>query len=819
MPERALRFDAESSSLAFDRIKIVSNFVSGSALRKSVSGALAALVASVLALAMVGPVDERAAEATQTPTISVGATSLKVGQATNLGITLSGFSETQQQENYQVTLKYVDANGVDQDNGTLTATQSGTSLVTGYSAYSASKLGFKGTYAQVATALASVTWTPTQATSGLTLRIGLSTAPGTNQFYDANSGHYYEFVPSQGITATSAFSEARTKTLFGLSGYLVHITSRAENDFIANETSASNIWIGATDSAVEGEWRWDGATIPGESDFVFGTYAGSSSVPTSSANGWGLGSWYPSRYAGWASGEPNNSSNEDYAVTNWSGVRGQWNDLAGTNSGNVSGYLVEFGGRANETLTALTLTKNAVMGASDAQATWTAPSSPTDTTTQTFGLSFNYDVTGIAAADFVNMGTATGCSFAPSAATATAGTPIQVVVSGCSTGTLQPRLLENSVSVAGGLVLPAATATSVTITLGDLSFSRTTAIFSATQVVTGSATPVTVTIRPIDASGRSFGPGASLTVTSSLGTVTGVVDGGDGTYTASILPGSTAGTARVSVTIGATTIQLATAITIANPPAPSVSTPSTQPQTRTQPVIPPRIVVPPEQGPANDATSRQQATQTGVQLNTTDPTKPITTVSGTLPVAVPGKVMVLINGEPQVADAEIIDDQTIRLQTADGLEFYVTAKAPDGSNLPLASDGSLLLTYGERLDVQVAGFQPQSELTVWLFSEPKQLGTIPVDLTGSATADLALGQDLPPGKHSLQVTGLHPDGTPRSVMVSVVVTEDTAAAETTARPDAPDSSALIWGISLSVAAIAGLALLILVLARRRRRES
>lgn len=779
---------------------------------------IASCFLAALGFTYANPVAVNFAEATQTPSISVGATSLKVGQATNLGITLSGFSEAQQQENYQVTLKYVDANGVDQDNGVLAATQSGTSLVTGYSAYSASKLGFKGTYSQVAAALASVTWTPTRATSGLTLRIGLSTAPGSNQFYDANSGHYYEYVPGN-ISAPNAFVQARTKTLFGLTGYLVHITSRAENDFIANETSASNIWIGATDSGTEGQWRWAGATIAGESDFVFGTYSGTNSTPTATAAGWGLGDWYAGQYAGWASGEPNDWSNsEDYAVTNWSGARGAWNDL-GETSGNVNGYLVEYGGRANETLTALTLTKNAVMGASDAEATWTVPSSPTDTATQTFGLSFNYDVSGITAADFVNQGTATGCTFAPAAATATANSSIQVVVSGCSAGTLQPRLLENSVSVADGLVLPAATASSVTIALGDLSFSRTTAVYSATQVVTGSATPVTVTIRPIDAVGRSFGAGATLTVTSSLGTVTGVIDNGDGTYTASILPGFSAGTARVSVTIGATTIQLATAITIANPPAPSVSTPSTQPQTRTQPVIPPRTVVPPEQGPANDATSRQQATQTGVQLNTTDPTKPITTVSGTLPVAVPGKVIVLINGEPQIADAEIIDDQTIRLQTVDGLEFFVTAKAPDGSNLPLASDGSLLLTYGERLDVQVAGFQPQSELTVWLFSEPKQLGTIPVDMSGSAAADLALGQDLPPGKHSLQVTGLHPDGTPRSVMVSVVVTEDTAATETTARPDAPDSSALIWGISLSVAAIAGLALLILVLARRRRRES
>ena len=54
-------------------------------------------------------------------------------------------------------------------------------------------------------------------------------------------------------------------------------------------------------------------------------------------------------------------------------------------------------------------------------------------------------------------------------------------------------------------------------------------------------------------------------------------------------------------------------------------------------------------------------------------------------------------------------------------------------------------------------------------------------------------------------------------MVSVVVTQDTTATETTALQEAPDSSALIWGIGLSVVAIAGFALLIVLLARRRRR--
>lgn len=754
------------------------------------------------------------------PTIAVAATSLLVNQTTNLGITLSGFSTAQQQDSYQVTLKYVDQNGVEQNKGVLAASQSGTSLVTGYNSYSGAKLGFRGTYSQIAAALSTVTWTPTQATSGLTLRIGLSTAPGTNQFYDANSGHYYEFVSAPQIRATDAFDQARARTLFGLNGYVVHITSRAENDFIANETSASNIWIGATDSAVEGQWRWAGAQISGESDFVFGTYNGTLSTPTATASGWGQNDWYSgtSRVAGWALNEPNDyqPAGEDYAVTNWSGVRGAWNDLGNEGSSQVSGYLVEYGG-AGGTLTALTLTKDAVMGASDAQATWTAPSSPTVSSTQSFGLSFNYIVTGIASADFVNAGTATGCVFTPSAAAATASTSIQVVVSGCSTGTIQPRLLQNSVAVAGGLVLPTATATPVTITVSDLSASNTVASASATRVTAGSTSPISFTVRPFDVANRQFGAGKTVQVSSTLGTVSEVTDNNDGTYSFTFLPGLTTGTAQFSVTIGSTTIQLPNEVSVVAAPSPA-PTSGQQSPAGTPPVIvrpaSPTVTAPRPQQSATP--TPEPSAQPGVVLNTTDPTRPITREDGTLPEAVPGKVMVVVNGITQLADAEVIDDRSVRLETADGLEFLVTAVSTTGEPIPLSDDGSLMLTFGERIDVEVSGFKPQSELSVWLFSEPKQLGTIPVDASGNAAADLALGVELPPGKHSLQVTGVHPDGSPRSLMVSVLVTED-ADASVKAESAASDvAEAAPAAFSLGIFALVVLVALLVVFALRRR---
>ena len=276
--------------------------------------------------------------------IAIARSSFGAGVASNVGITLSGFDENQ---SYQATVKFVDtATNIDATNGTLVATAGGTTLIDGYSSYSAVKLGFKGTYAQVAAALASVTWNPSGASGDISIRIGIAPYAGVGKFYDANSGHYYEYV-STPTSWTDARAAAEAKYLYGLRGYLAEINTRAENDFVGNETSARNIWIGATEEANTAstfsggsyngsagqQWIWQGAA--------------QSPLPT----GTGLLAQSPSAaFSSWAGGEPNNdvARGADCAVTNWGGL-GFWNDLP---CSSANGYLIEFGGRPDETFTA-----------------------------------------------------------------------------------------------------------------------------------------------------------------------------------------------------------------------------------------------------------------------------------------------------------------------------------------------------------------------------------------------------------------------------------------------------------------------------------
>jgi hypothetical protein len=302
--------------------------------------------------------------------ISIATTNFGAGVASNVGVSLSGFDQTQ---NYQVTVKFVNTlTDADVTNGTLAATQSGTSLISGYLSYSAAKLGFKGTYAQIAAALSTLTWNPSTASGDTSIRIGIATQPGTNEFYDANSSRYYKYVSTPTAWAT-ARTAAENTYLFGLRGYLAEITTSAENNFIANETSATNIWIGATEDAdtarvfdgssytgLAGQrWIWQGAI--------------QTPLPTGSGGAAGnTGNTLSGVFSSWASLEPNNDlkPGQDCAVTNWNGKKGEWNDLQCTNS---QAYFIEFGGRADETSTASITTLTTTVVAQ----TLTAPGAPT----------------------------------------------------------------------------------------------------------------------------------------------------------------------------------------------------------------------------------------------------------------------------------------------------------------------------------------------------------------------------------------------------------------------------------------------------------
>lgn len=196
----------------------------------------------------------------------------------------------------------------------------------------------------------------------------------TGKFFNPDNGHYYEFVSSSGITWDQAKTDAESRTLYGLNGYLVTITSDSENTLITS-MAGGNGWIGASDADSEGIWKWVTGPESGTQFWTGDTNAGINSTSN-------YGSSYNGQYSNWANSEPNNADSsrggEDVAHFYYNGVNaGKWNDFAATNNSAIAGYIVEYGGYGG-TLTAANLTVR-VLSVNDLPVNNNVPSSKTTT--------------------------------------------------------------------------------------------------------------------------------------------------------------------------------------------------------------------------------------------------------------------------------------------------------------------------------------------------------------------------------------------------------------------------------------------------------
>ncbi len=126
------------------------------------------------------------------------------------------------------------------------------------------------------------------------------------------NGHWYEFVSTR-LNWDDARAAAGAASYNGLTGYLATITSEEENSFAATLLNGLAAYVGGSDAAVEGQWRW--LTGP-EAGTAFG-------------------------YHNWNVGEPNNAGtmqNEDVLHIGVARTGG-WNDIAASGG---YGYLIEY---------------------------------------------------------------------------------------------------------------------------------------------------------------------------------------------------------------------------------------------------------------------------------------------------------------------------------------------------------------------------------------------------------------------------------------------------------------------------------------------
>ena len=184
------------------------------------------------------------------------------------------------------------------------------------------RLVVTGTMADINTALTSLKVNTGSVVGNVQLSVAATVNP-VGYFYNGVNGHFYRPIAT-GATYTNARTLSSQQTFKGQQGYLVTITSASEDAFIFANVPQSSIWFALTDEVEEARWTID---------------AGPEKGTLIKINNGQLNGNIPGQYNNWAPGEPNNSGNEDYAVTKWGGGS-QWNDLPNHFS---CAYVVEFG--------------------------------------------------------------------------------------------------------------------------------------------------------------------------------------------------------------------------------------------------------------------------------------------------------------------------------------------------------------------------------------------------------------------------------------------------------------------------------------------
>ncbi len=135
----------------------------------------------------------------------------------------------------------------------------------------------------------------------------------SNLQYDSSTGHFYEFVPAEGIQWTAAYQAAGGyfNDELNATGYLMQIDSEAEQQTAERLADGKKVWVGGTKNT----------SFSGTTDWSWMTASGAHKLEG---------------YTNWASGQPGTASDRMYMSLN---TNGQW--LAERNDGTQSYTVVD----------------------------------------------------------------------------------------------------------------------------------------------------------------------------------------------------------------------------------------------------------------------------------------------------------------------------------------------------------------------------------------------------------------------------------------------------------------------------------------------
>jgi len=184
-----------------------------------------------------------------------------------------------------------------------------------------------------------------------------------------------------------------------------------------------------------------------------------------------------------------------------------------------------------------------------------------------------------------------------------------------------------------------------------------------------------------------------------------------------------------------------------------------------------------------------------------------------LPELEPTQSMAVENGLPFAVDLAKTEALNGYLLSSDGWEVRLEVTDKDSRPIALDESDNVVLNDDRLVQFSGTGFAANSDVRVWLFSDPIRLADITTDANGNFVSQAAIPGGIPVGEHTIQLNGLTKDGQLRSVSVGVLVQPEIVIAPVSQA--APDISGLMNGL-LTLAA--GVLLFFFILWRRRKKK-
>jgi hypothetical protein len=170
-----------------------------------------------------------------------------------------------------------------------------------------------------------------------------------------------------------------------------------------------------------------------------------------------------------------------------------------------------------------------------------------------------------------------------------------------------------------------------------------------------------------------------------------------------------------------------------------------------------------------------------------------------------GETALDVDGESTKVDVTRENNQLI--VKAGELQAELGGKQTNGETRALDADGNLRLQPGDSVMINLGGFKPGSDMDVWLFSTPMQLGTALVGADGRASGSFTIPAEIEDGSHRIAITAILPNGKSATFSMGIAVGEI-----------ATTSTLTRVLIAIPIALAIGFGLLIPKQTRRRRRQ-